>query len=954
MRSVVIFLFISLQIYLASAQQIIRTGTPLVQQFTKNNYNAGNQNWSITVDNDGIIYVGNTEGLLSFDGQYWKLHPLKNKSTVRSVKAAQDGKIYTGGFREFGYWERKPNGKLHYSSLSALVSDKEQLLNDEIWKIILDGDKVYFHAFSKCYVYNAAEHSIQFIKAEGEPFLFPHQVDQRIYFEQLPSGLHLWQNDQLQPVKGKDELRDKNILALLPYDSTKYLLATARHGLYFLYKDGRIQAWETEASDRLVRGQINNGIYLYEDQYAFGTIQDGVIIINKNGELLQHINKNNGLQNNTVLGIDKDKQNNIWVGLDNGIDRIEINSPLYFYSDLSGNIGTVYTSIIYRNKIYLGTNQGLFSSPWKDLSNYNALDFKIVPNSNGQVWSLAVINDQLLCGHNDGTFVVEPHGLRRISSITGGWAFQSVPNRPLMLQGNYTGIAKFETTSDITFVKRFKEINEPVRQILHKNGDDYWVSDTRKIDLVSFDTNYENVMVKASTLADTNLHDVIFYGAYLLENNIVFTSDSGLFFYDDIIKKFQAHEVLNTKLGNFRFSNKILHKVNGQYWFINRSRIAQVSFTDDGTVNLDSVSMNPLRNRMMNFYENIIPISSNTYIIGLDNGFSIFRENKVGKTVAPPPPIISQVWNIQHGSQVLDGDNIVIPYHANSIRIAFASPYYSSSPLTYQYLLKGHTDEWSAWDESAYKDFTNLPFGKYTLKLRARTTEGLVSGVSEFSFLVETPWYFSWYAWLLYIVLFATITYLVYQRYKSYEQRKQYQLRKRLLEQQQEAIARKNELNEQQLILLKNKQLEKELAIKNRELANAATNIIYKNEMLNNLHDQLKELKDPEGNKLSSEELRKINKLIDDAHNDNRDWDIFEKSFNEAHGNFFKKIKAEYPELVPNDLKLCAYLRLNMSSKEIAALLNISTRGVEIRRYRLRKKLGIPTEKNLTEFLLER
>jgi len=113
-------------------------------------------------------------------------------------------------------------------------------------------------------------------------------------------------------------------------------------------------------------------------------------------------------------------------------------------------------------------------------------------------------------------------------------------------------------------------------------------------------------------------------------------------------------------------------------------------------------------------------------------------------------------------------------------------------------------------------------------------------------------------------------------------------------------------------------------------------------------------LKNAEGNQLGEEELRKISKLIDDAHNDDRDWDVFEKSFNESHGNFFKKLKADYPTLVPNDLKLCAYLRLNMSSKEIASLLNITTRGVEIRRYRLRKKLNLPTDKNLSEFLLER
>src|SRR5690606_31612903 len=145
-----------------------RTGTPLVPQITKNNYNAGNQSWSVAVANDGIIYVDNTEGLLSFDGHYWKLHTLKNKSTVRTVQTAADGKIYTGGFREFGYWERKPSGKIHYHSLSNLVSDKELLLNDEIWKIILQGNKVYFHAFSKCYVYNVNDRSIQWIKAKGE------------------------------------------------------------------------------------------------------------------------------------------------------------------------------------------------------------------------------------------------------------------------------------------------------------------------------------------------------------------------------------------------------------------------------------------------------------------------------------------------------------------------------------------------------------------------------------------------------------------------------------------------------------------------------------------------------------------------------------------------------------------------------------------------------------------
>src|SRR5690606_23839959 len=132
------------------------------------------------------------------------------------------------------------------------------------------------------------------------------------------------------------------------------------------------------------------------------------------------------------------------------------------------------------------------------------------------------------------------------------------------------------------------------------------------------------------------------------------------------------------------------------------------------------------------------------------------------------------------------------------------------------------------------------------------------------------------------------------------------------------------------------------------------TNIVYKNELLNNLQDELFNIKDKDGNRLSTDQLQKINKLVDNARSDERDWDIFEKSFNESHENFFKKLKADYPTLSPNDIKLCAYVRLDMSSKDIATLLSFTTRGVEVGRYRLRKRFDLPTEKNLTEFLLER
>ncbi|WP_164122038.1 triple tyrosine motif-containing protein [Sphingobacterium sp. xlx-130] len=937
---------------LVQAQNIIRVGSPSVQQFNKTAYKAGNQNWSMSVGEDGIIYCGNTDGLLIFDGQYWKLYPLKNKSAVRSVKADKSGKIYVGGQAEFGYWQRQSHGRMTYTSISNLLQDKSLLTNDEIWKIIIQDETIYFHAFSKTYIYR--NNAITTITANGEPFLFPHQVEDRLYFEQIPSGLHLWEKQKLVPVEDKDFLKNKNILCILPYDTERYLLGTAHHGLFFLNKNGSIESWDTEASRLLAKAQINNGIPLSNNQYAFGTIQNGVYIINKNGALIQHINKNNGLQNNTVLSIAKDKQQNLWVGLDNGIDRIEINSSLYFHTDFLGKIGTVYATAIFKDHIYLGTNQGLFVSPWKGIHTFQSLDFRQIPTSSGQVWSLDMIGNKLLCGHNDGTFEVENMQLKKISQLTGGWFFERIPNSDYILQGNYTGIALFQNRENLSFLQQYPELREPTRFFAAKDQHHYWVGNRNTINLIELSSDFKNLKTIVRTKDDKSISGIGFTGVFNLENNIVFTSDSGLFIYDDIVKKFKLHKELNQQLGSFQYTNKIIPIQKGRYWFIRHSHIAQASFGPNGLIEIDSTSLNGLQNRLMDYYENIFPIDQAHFLIGLDNGFAVYRDQPKQQKMMLPYPIISNVWNISKEPLLIDDEKIILNYTDNNLRIAFSTPFYSLSPLHYQYLLEGYSETWSSWDQMTYKDFTNLSSGKYIFHLRAKSADGHISPVTTLTFQINSPWYLSWYALIIYALIgFLLFIFLRSQQLKK-EQKRQFQIKRRLLEQQKVAIARDAELNEQKLIKLKNQQLESELAIKNRELANAATNIVYKNEMLNNLHEQLKQLKDAEGNQLSDEELHKINKLIDEAHNDDRDWDIFEKSFNEAHGNFFKKLKVDFPALVPNDLKLCAYLRLNMSSKEIASLLNITTRGVEIRRYRLRKKLNIPSDKNLSEFLLER
>ncbi|MCA5003541.1 triple tyrosine motif-containing protein [Sphingobacterium bovistauri] len=950
---VLISILLFLMPNLGKSQNITSLGTPSVQQYKKITYKAGNQNWSIAFSTTGILYVANTEGLLSYDGTYWSLNQLPNRSTVRSVKISKDNRIYTGGLSEFGFWQRSENGHLQYTSISSLVKDKSTLKNDEIWKIILNGDEVIFQSFSKSYIYKNKQISI--MTADGEPFLFAHYVYNNIFYQQIPSGLHVYAHNKLTAVKDKEKLQSSNILSMLPFHNQNTLIATSHNGLYIMDKDQNIKKWDCEASNILAKHQINNGIQLTTDHYAFGTIKNGVYIINKAGKIIQHINKNNGLQNNTVLSLGIDPQQNLWVGLDNGIDCIQINSPLYYYTDIKGEIGTVYTSALFDNKLYLGTNQGLYVCDWKEVKSINNFNFKLIPKSNGHVWSLTIIENQLICGHNEGTFLIKDDSMEKISAITGGFVNLPINNNSHFIQGNYTGLSLFEINNNIKFQKQFSLIKEPIRYAKQYNKNQFWIGNATNFHLVQYNPTTSDITINYSTAKDSTLKNTYFYNLSLLENRLVFTSDTGLYTYDEILKKFVYYEELNKKLNSFKSISQIFYKNQNEYFFAKNASLHIAKFDKVGNINIDSVSLHPLNNKMMKHYENIINIDNSQYLIGLDYGFAIYTESVQDAKMSPPlAPQIAYVTNLSNEKVYYDKSGLVrVPYVANNIRIAYSSPTYHEK-LKYQYYLEGYSENWSLLEEESFKDFSNLPYGKFEFKVRAVSINGQVSSTTILFLEIITPWYYSIWMIIIYTLTFLLISYFILKKYKRYISYKKRLVNKKIIEKQQEEISKQAEINEKEIIRLKNFQLEKELEIKNRELSNATTNIVYKNEMLNKLNLELNKLNDSKGIALNESQLNRLNKLIESIQNDNRDWDIFEKSFNDAHENFFKKLKLEYPELVPNDLKLCAYLRLNMSSKEIASLLNISTRGVEIRRYRLRKKLGISTDKNLTEFLLER
>jgi len=942
--------------YSTYAADIKSIGVPYIENYPKSVYASGNQNWSIAKDKNGVMYFGNVEGLLAFDGRYWQEYKMPNRQIVRAVATDNRGRVYVGCFGDFGYWAIK-DGKQKYNSLTHLLP-KGETVTDEIWKIYVDKDRIIFQSFSRIFIYK--QNKISVIKSPSS-FLFLHTVRNRFFIEVLEKGLFELVGNSLIHLPQSEKLGKQGILSILPYKENGFIIGTSKNGL-FTYDGKDFIQLNTPANNFLKTYQLNNGAILFNKYYAYGTILNGLIIIDQNGQIVQRINKSSGLQNNTVLSLYADNEQNLWTGLDNGIDRIELNSPLYFYFDKTGQFGTVYSSIIYNNKIYLGTNQGLFYSDWKANNELSPFNFKLIPNSQGQVWELSIIDGELICGHNSGTFRVLGDRIEWISTTSGGWTIKKLNSNPnYLIQGTYTGLSLYaKMANGLSFVKTISGFNAPSRFVEQDNKGDIWVSHAYK-GLYKLTLSHDYTKVTSTKYFDERNGLVGNYNINIfnLENRIVFSSDAGFYTYDELSNKFSKYEVLNKKLGSFATSNKIIGAGDKRYWFINHGKTALVHFTEPGKMEIDSNQFSMLDGRMVQYYENISRIGNSIYLISVDDGFVIYNAalNQSIKTNLPSV-LIRKVEDITDKytliSETGSGENpIEIRNSRNNIRVSFALPYYRQAKVKYQFYLEGYSKDWSDWSAATQKDFTNLSSGDYKFKIRAKINESSISEVTTYEFTILRPWYLNNWSLLLYIIIFIAALILGKKIYERKLRRDSQKISDRLQAEQEEILKQETEANEKQIIKLQTEKLQAELASKNRELANSAMTLVYKNELLQKLSSEITKLKDENGKKLSDDQTRKIQKVINDGMNDERDWHLFENSFNEAHESFFKKLKAQHPDLVPNDLKLCAYLRMNMSSKEMSSLLNISLRGVEIRRYRLRKKLEVPHDKNLTEFLIE-
>lgn len=930
--------------------------------YAKQDYNAGAQNWDIRQDVQGRIYFANNEGLLCFDGIYWKLYPLPNRTIVRSIEFGKDNRIYIGGQDELGFFVTDPNGRLRFHSLIGLIPEIDRKFAD-IWDIVQYGNEIFFRSNNKIFRYSNGKITV-YHPSTG--WLFIGLNDNQLLAQDEGRGLLIFNGTDWEPYADRAILpAGLDITDMMSIGRDSCLITSHKNGLLLL-NNKKLEKFNLTGLP-CDPNQIFSSVSMADKEtFIVGTYNNGFYLIHKNGSVTENFSRKEGLQNSNVRSLFMDRNRNIWLGLDSGIDFIAFNNTIKHINPPIMNDGAGYAVIRHTGNLYFALSNGIYELPLQDIK-----DFSYTPNncrqlSGGEIWGLYLINNNLLAAGNEGFSRIIDERVVPVSKNTGFWTFQPMQDHQksdIIVAGNYHGVKLFEKEGteirEKTIVNNF---TESARFLVIDDNNVIWVSHPYR-GVYKIQQSGGVYAAKLYT-KENGLPSSLENHVYKIKNKVVIATIDGIYEYDQSSDSFIISSYYK-EIFEKRSVRYLKDDPDGNIWFVQDKNLGVVDFS---TLKPSIIYLPELKGKIMSGFEHVYPINANNIFVGGEKGFYHINYEKYRQTDHPLKVYISTVRIISKNDSLIFGgyygnvneDRVQLPssipsvsHRLNSLHIEFCSPLFEQQTnIEYSYMLNGFDKEWSDWSKKTEKDYTNLPAGNYEFKVKMRNNLRNESEVSSYSFVILPPWYQTIWAYLIYAAIAIWFIYFLYRKHKKKLLRER---NKHIEEQKRQAYLHQLELekSEKELVKLRNEKLEAEIEFKNSELATTAMHLVQKEEFLVKIKEELQHLNKSGKEKPDTTDLKKILRFLSEEEKLNEEWEQFSVHFNKVHSNFLIVLKDRYPDLKAHELKLCAYLRMNLSSKEIAQLMSISVRGVEISRYRLRKKLQIPTEVNLFQFLFD-
>ncbi|MCM5664019.1 triple tyrosine motif-containing protein [Galbibacter mesophilus] len=922
---------------------------PEVIHYHRSDFQGDTEFWSACRGNDGVLYFGNNDGVLIYNGESWQKVKLPNSSSVRSLLASSDGTIYAGGYNEFGNVVKDSLGKYHYNSFIEKLNLKGKELENLEQAHEIDSN-IILRFYKELIVMNENRKTVI---PSSTDFMCSAVIGNTYYVQDMGVGILSFHpdNDDLSLVFQTDKLKSIAVKGILPTNGASEVFIVLENGEVF---KGNLDTKEVVFWENLFsNGQKDQVLSAIKkgNSYLIGTLGSRIKTLNANGKLVTGPDAYNRLQNPSVLNL-LSVENGLWVMLYNGLDYINYDTSSYKFFDSS----KVYDIKLFHQQLYISTNKGVYVSDFRP-EEPDKITFKVIDGLQGQAWTFNEYKGDLLIAHHKGLFRLIGKEAKQITSQSA-WKVIEIPNKENeLLACGYAGLSLIRKEgNEFTLVNKIKGFEESTRDIIaSKEENTFWVCHGYKgVFKIKINDDYNHVYAIDHYTDNNGFESPFNINVFKWEEDIVFTTNTGIYTYNENGNFFEPYDKLNSILDNTKNTRKILQK-NDTTWAVEDNGI--VYFVDDSAGSkLYSRPFLKVKGQLNRGMETIYPLPNNKVLIGTTDGIYLFdlKNEKVDEGQTG----ITQVsmFNGQRKQLVpLDRDVSELPNATDIIRIEFAAPdLISGSEIEYQYQLEGLNLGWSEWTENNFKEYSHLQPGNYTFNVRSRDLKGIKGKMASFTFLVTPKWYQTVLFKISFVALLIFILWLGYLMIKRNLEKENLKIQeenlkaKKLLELEIERLKLKHD---KEKVEEDKKILEKDVIAKSKELANYTMQLVNKKDIVQELQNDLKELRRLVKTQLSRDKISDIFRKLHQHKIGEEYMEVFDVNFENIHHQFFEKLREINPKLSKKDQRLCAFIKMDLTNKEISPLLNISIRGVETLRYRLRKKLNLKTEESLHEFL---
>ncbi len=861
---------------------------PNIESFDKQDYSAGRQNWCIDIDDNGVVYFGNSDGLLYNIYGEWGFTSMTHRGVIRAIKTDNDT-IWSGG-AEFGYFIKKEGG--------YAFTNLGNLNGRQVWNIVLDGKNVVFQGEDRLIFYNKRTDSICSTNYENGIWAIT-DWNNKVWVMLRNGQLGYLENQKFIAVTKLKELGLSEVRKLMVHNNQLYIILF--EGGIYKYDGSTITKFDLPVE---LKGKaLFTGLSYNDNSFCLGSVNDGFLQLSNQNKIENAIDVQKGLLDNTVLAMKKDDLGNIWLGLDYGIAKIELQSAINKVFDGAAT----YALMDLNEKTYIATNKGLFVS-----GKNSAVEF--VKNSGGQVWNLKQIDNQVYVCHNKGLFRLKNQQLELVENFAGFLDISHFKGTEFYLLSTYHGLLLAKKVGD-----RFASVNNlniwgQPKLFYDLKNNCIWASITGKHVIQIF-------------LSENNTVDIKEFPTVIQ----VFNTDLGIFFCDNT-------SLLEYKEGQFIVpDNKLLNAVLGEkikavdidvdgkmVAYIQGTEVKLKELLPDGNIHSYNSMLNSLGKNVNPNYE-YIDLDNDYMRLATDRGVVVFDVGFHTEFKKSSHPVITSV-------SVLNEENksYLYPYPETGLnfqegnkdlQINFSINKSKYDVVEYRYMLSPLEDQWSEWstDKNCVM-YPQLKGGDYVFNLQSRINEG-APDETILPINIDKLWY---HTYLIYIpiilialvLIFSVILIMNYTNKRKFNNQKKHY----------------NKMHAQ-----------KTLTLKQEQLLQYAEIISHKNEFLNKVKTGLENMRNAEAQHWA--------KMITDEVNHEKKEFIFHKVFSEVHQDFISRLGEMFPELTANDIRILTFIRINLGSNEISNLMNITPRSLDTNRYRLRKKLGLDQGTDLNQFI---